>query len=173
MATFSQVFSVVDPHTAGEPTRIVLSGFPPLRGATMVEKWNYVGQTLDHLRTALMLEPHGHRDMFGSILTTPVRSDADWGLIFMDGGGYVTMCGHGTIGAATAILELGLIEVQEPETVIRFETPAGLVVAHVTVEEGHAEKVWFENVPYNPQVIEAYLGSKKKVRSEDGLSAHL
>ena len=57
------------------------------------------------------------------------------------------MCGHGTIGAATAAVELGLVEVVEPETVIRFETPAGLVTAHVSVKEGLADSVWVENVP--------------------------
>jgi proline racemase len=113
----------------------------------MAEKWSYVRQHLDHLRRALMLEPRGHRDMFGSILTPPAREDADWGIIFMDGAGYLTMCGHGTIGAATAIVNLGLIEVQEPETIVRFDTPAGLVTAHVTVEQGQAQRVWFENVP--------------------------
>ena len=86
MASFNQVLSVVDTHTAGEPTRIVLSGYPPLRGETVVEKSAYARERLDHLRTALMLEPRGHRDMFGAILTTPGNPDADWGLIFMDGG---------------------------------------------------------------------------------------
>jgi proline racemase len=113
----------------------------------MVEKWSYVREHFDHLRSALMLEPRGHRDMFGSILTAPARDDADWGIIFMDGAGYLTMCGHGTIGAATAIVNLGLIEAQEPETVVRFDTPAGLVTAHVMVERGQAKQVWFENVP--------------------------
>lgn len=147
MVQFSNVFSVVDSHTAGEPTRIVLSGLPPIRGGTMAEKWAYVREHFDHLRRALMLEPRGHRDMFGSILVPPVREDADWGIIFMDGGGYLTMCGHGTIGAATAVVNLGLVEVKEPETVVRFDTPAGLVTAHVAVEQGQARQVWFESVP--------------------------
>ena len=125
----------------------MLSGYPPLRGETVVEKSAYAREHLDHLRTALMLEPRGHRDMFGAILTTPGNPDADWGLIFMDGGGYLPMCGHGTIGAATAAVELGFVEVVEPETVIRFETPAGLVTAHVSVKEGQADSVWVENVP--------------------------
>lgn len=147
MARFSNILFTVDSHTAGEPTRIVLGGLPPLRGATMVEKWSYVRQHMDHLRRALMREPRGHRDMFGAILTTPAQADADWGLIFMDCSGCLTMCGHGTIGAAIVIVELGLIEVQEPETVIRFETPAGLVTAHVEIQDGCAQRAWFENVP--------------------------
>jgi proline racemase len=147
MVHFSSVFSVVDSHTAGEPTRIVLSGFPPIRGGTMAEKWLYVRENFDHLRCALMLEPRGHRDMFGSILVPPERDDADWGIIFMDGGGYLTMCGHGTIGAATVVVNLGLIQVKEPETVVRFDTPAGPVTAHVVVEQGQARQVWFRSVP--------------------------
>jgi proline racemase len=147
MAEFSRVISAVDSHTAGEPTRIILSGLPPIQGQTMAEKWAYFHDNLDHLRRMLMHEPRGHRDMFGAIVTAPCRPEADWGLMFMDSGGYLTMCGHGTIGAAIVLVQLGIAEAQEPETVIVFDTPAGLVQAHVVVENGKARQAWIENVP--------------------------
>ncbi len=147
MLQFSQVISAIDTHTAGEPTRIVLSGLPPIRGESMAEKWGYVREHMDHLRRALMHEPRGHRDMFGAIVTAPCHPDADWGLMFMDSGGHLTMCGHGTIGTAIALVQLGIAQPKEPETVIVFDTPAGLVRAHVCIEAGKAVQAWIQNVP--------------------------
>lgn len=147
MARFSHVISAIDSHTAGEPTRLILSGLPPIRGQTVAEKWAYVRDNMDHLRRALVHEPRGHRDMFGAILTAPCHPGADWGLIFMDSGGYLTMCGHGTIGTAIVLVEMGIAEAKEPETVIIFDTPAGLVHAHVIVKDGRAREGWIENVP--------------------------
>nr|MBC8446053.1 proline racemase family protein [Chloroflexota bacterium] len=147
MAKFSHVISAIDSHTAGEPTRIVISGLPLIRGHTIAERWAYVHDNMDHLRRALMHEPRGHRDMFGAILTAPCHPEADWGLLFMDSGGYLTMCGHGTIGTAIVLVEMGMAEAKEPETVIVFDTPAGLVQAHVVIEGGRAREAWIENVP--------------------------
>ncbi len=137
----------VDSHTMGEPTRIVISGLPNIKGDTMAEKKQYLIDNYDYLRTAIMLEPRGHNDMFGSIITTPTSKEADLGIIFMDGGGYLNMCGHGTIGAMTVAVELGMVEVQEPYTYITLEAPAGLVKGKVKVEDGKALEVTFENVP--------------------------
>lgn len=147
MAQFSQIISAIDTHTEGEPTRIVLSGLPPIRGTTMADKWVYVRENMDHLRRALMHEPRGHRDMFGAILTSPCMPEADFGLLYMDSGGFLTMCGHGTIGTVMMLLEMGMVEAKEPETVVIFDTPAGLVKAHAVVEHGKACRAWIENVP--------------------------
>jgi proline racemase len=147
MTHFSHIISAIDSHTAGEPTRVVLSGLPPIRGQTMADKMAYVRDHMDHLRRALMHEPRGHQDMFGAILTAPCHPEADRGLMYMDSGGYLTMCGHGTIGTAVLLVEMGLAEAQEPETVIVFDTPAGLVYAHVIVKDGRAREAWIENVP--------------------------
>ena len=85
--------------------------------------------------------------MFGAIITAPCHPEADWGLLFMDSGGYLTMCGHGTIGTAIVLVEMGIVEAKEPETVVVFDTPAGLVHAHVVVKNGRAREAWIENVP--------------------------
>ncbi len=115
--------SAIDTHTEGEPTRIVLSGLPPIRGTTMADKWVYVRENMDHLRRALMHEPRGHRDMFGAILTSPCMPEADFGLLYMDSGGFLTMCGHGTIGLIATLQYLGRIA----PGVHRVDTPVGTV----------------------------------------------
>ncbi len=94
-----------------------------------------------------MHEPRGHSDMFGSIITAPTVKEADLGVIFMDGGGYLNMCGHGSIGAATIAVETGIVKAVEPFTDIVLETPAGLVKAKAKVENGKAREVSIINVP--------------------------
>jgi proline racemase len=143
----SRSIIAVDSHTMGEPTRVVIGGIPQIPGNSMPEKKEYLEKHMDHIRRALMLEPRGHDDMFGSIITAPTRPEAHLGIIFMDSGGYLNMCGHGTIGAATVAVEMGMVEVREPETEVVLETPAGLVKARVKVEKGRARGVTFQNVP--------------------------
>jgi proline racemase/trans-L-3-hydroxyproline dehydratase len=137
----------VDSHTMGEPTRVVTGGMPPIQGNTMAEKKKYLQENLDYIRTALMHEPRGHRDMFGSIITSPSNPEADLGIIFMDSGSYLNMCGHGSIGAATVAVETGMVKVTEPETIVKLDAPAGLVEAKVKVANGKAEEVTVQNVP--------------------------
>jgi proline racemase len=94
-----------------------------------------------------MNEPRGHAAMSGAILQPSTRPDADWGVLYIEVSGLLPMCGHGTIGVATVLVETGMVEVLEPVTTIRFDTPAGLVVARVAVNDGHADSVTIENVP--------------------------
>lgn len=144
---FEAAFTVVDSHTVGEFTRIVLSGFPELEGDTMMERKNFLVNHCDNYRTALMLEPRGHHDMFGAIVTEPISPEADLGVIFMDTGGYLNMCGHGTIGTATVAVETGLVPVTEPYTEVVLEAPAGIIRTKVKVENGKAVEVTLTNVP--------------------------
>ena len=144
---FSRSIQAIDSHTMGEPTRIVTGGIPNIKGNTMAEKKEYLEKNLDYLRTAIMLEPRGHNDMFGSIITQPCDPTADFGIIFMDGGGYLNMCGHGSIGAITAAIETGMVEMVEPVTHVRMEAPAGMIEADAIVENGKVKEVSFVNVP--------------------------
>lgn len=137
----------IDSHTAGESTRVVVGGIPKIAGKSMPEKKEWLEEHMDYLRTALMLEPRGHNDMFGAILTEPTLEDADYGIIFMDGGGYLNMCGHGTIGAMTVAVETGIVEVTEPITKVVQEAPAGIIRGEVLVENSKAKTVSFQNVP--------------------------
>jgi proline racemase len=142
-----RVFGAVDSHTEGMPTRVITSGVGVLPGATMFERMRYLAAKRDDLRTLLMNEPRGHAAMSGAILQPPARPDADVGVVFIEVSGCLPMCGHGTIGTATVLVETGMVEVTEPVTRIRLDTPAGLVEALVEVSGGRAVSVTIRNVP--------------------------
>ncbi len=143
----AQRFTAVDAHTEGMPTRVVTAGMPDVPGATMLEKKLHFEAHFDHLRLLLMREPRGHRAMSGAILMAPTRPDAGVGVLFIEVSGLLPMCGHGTIGVATVLVEEGMVPVTEPETTIRLDTPAGLVVVRVAVRGGRALGVTLRNVP--------------------------
>ncbi|GAA4396833.1 proline racemase family protein [Actinomadura sp. NPDC048032] len=138
--------SAVDSHTEGMPTRVVTGGVAPIPGATMAERRRHAVRHLDGLRRFLVDEPRGHPAMSGALLQPPTRPDADWGVVYVEVSGFLPMCGHGTIGVATVLVETGMVEVTEPETIVRLDTPAGLVEARVAVRDGVAEHVTLRNV---------------------------
>jgi proline racemase len=142
-----RVFHAVDSHTEGMPTRVIVGGVGLIPGDTMFDRRRYFMANLDGIRKALMYEPRGHSAMSGAILQPPSRSDADWGVVFIEVSGCLPMCGHGTMGVATVLVETGMVEVKEPVTRIRLDTPAGLVVADVDVSAGIARRVTILNVP--------------------------
>ena len=142
-----RMFTAVDSHTEGMPTRVITGGVGVIPGATMNDKRLYFMEHLDNIRLFLMNEPRGHQAMSGAILQAPTRPDADWGVVYIEVSGCLPMCGHGTIGVATVLVETGMVDVQEPVTTIRLDTPAGLVIARVAVSDGHADSVTIENVP--------------------------
>lgn len=143
----ARYFAAVDSHTEGMPTRVITGGVGPIPGATMLERKLHFETHMDELRQLLMREPRGHRAMSGAILQPPTRADADWGVIYIEVSGCLPMCGHGTIGVATVLVETGMVTVTEPETIIRLDVPAGLVEARVRVEDGRARAVTIRNVP--------------------------
>ena len=143
----SRVFHAVDSHTEGMPTRVITGGVGVLPGDTMLERKLRFERERDWIRTLLMHEPRGHGAMSGAILQPPCRDDADWGVVYIEVSGCLPMCGHGTIGVATVLVETGMVEVREPETVVRLDVPAGLVEARVQVEDGRAKSVSLRNVP--------------------------
>jgi proline racemase len=129
------------------PTRVIVGGVGPIPGATMMERRLHFMEHMDDMRTLLMFEPRGHGAMSGAILQPPTRPDADWGVLYIEVSGCLPMCGHGTIGVATVLVETGMVQVTEPVTRIRLDTPAGLVLADVQVRDGRAESVTLTNVP--------------------------
>lgn len=142
------VIRTIDTHTAGEPLRIVIDGMPELSGATILERRRFMQRHYDHLRKILMWEPRGHYNMYGCILTPPVSPEADLGVLFMHNEGYSTMCGHGTIGLVTALVETGALPSKGKHTPINLDTPAGLVRATAHLDEQlSVESVSFLNVP--------------------------
>ena len=142
------VITTIDTHTAGEPLRIVTDGMPELPGETILARRRYLQEHYDQIRRALMWEPRGHYNMYGCILTPPVTPEADLGVLFMHNEGYSTMCGHGTIGLITALLETGALPARGQHTPVNLDTPAGLVRATAHMDSaGHVERVSFLNVP--------------------------
>jgi len=152
-----RVLSAVDSHTEGMPTRVVTGGVGRIPGATMNDRRLYAMEHLDGLRGLLMNEPRGHASMSGALLQPPARDDADWGVVFIEASGFLPMCGHGTIGVATVLVETGMVEVTEPVTEIRLDVPAGLVIARVAVEGGRAKHVTIENVPSFAERLDASI----------------
>ena len=158
-AAVGAAIEVLDYHTAGEPFRIVVSGYPELAGSTILERRRSALAQHDHLRKLLMWEPRGHADMYGGILVPPDHDEAQVGVLFMHNEGYSTMCGHGTIALATALVESGAIEATGVATPIGIDAPCGLVRAVAYVHESElaaaratnrtprVHEVSFENVP--------------------------
>src|SRR5437016_13670 len=121
--------TTIDAHAAGEPLRLIVDGFPSPRGKTMLDKREWVRKRADHLRRALMLEPRGHADMYGAILTEPVSPGSHAGVLFMHNEGYSTMCGHGVVAVTTIALERGLVMPGGDGTSIVYDSPAGTIRA--------------------------------------------
>ena len=146
----NKMISVIDTHTAGEAARLVTAGIPKIPGKDMVEKKQYFIEHLDDVRKSVMFEPRGHQDMFGAFLLPPTKEEADFGLVFMDTGGYLNMCGHNTIAAVTAAVETGMVDVKEgaTEKEVVVETPAGLIYATAKLKDNGAKvkEVSFKNV---------------------------
>jgi trans-L-3-hydroxyproline dehydratase len=138
----------IDAHAAGEPLRLIVDGFPRILGRTMLEKREHVRTHHDALRRALMLEPRGHADMYGALLTEPVTPGADAGVLFMHNEGYSTMCGHGVIAVVTIALERGLLTLRDGQSEVVLDSPAGPVRACFTRQpDGRVTGVRFVNVP--------------------------
>src|SRR5919199_1088531 len=134
-------------HTAGEPVRIITSGYPIPSGATLLERRRDARERLDRYRRLLMTEPRGHAEMYGALLVPPDHPDAHLAVLFMHNEGYSTMCGHAIIALGRFAVERGIVPPVEPETEVRIQCPCGLVTARVAVRDGRAGRVRFESVP--------------------------
>ena len=142
------ILSTVEMHTGGEPTRIVVDGWPRFSGKTLLDKRREARERFDHLRRGLMLEPRGHDGMYGALLVEPDHPEADLAVLFMHNEGYSTMCGHATIALARWAVDSGRVKRGEPETpdsetIVRLQCPCGLVTARVAADD----TVRFESVP--------------------------
>ena len=126
-----QYIQVVDSHTAGEPTRVVIDGGPDLRGETVAEQLRHFREEHDRFRSAVVNEPRGSDVVVGAMLTQPADSDCAAGVIFFNNVGYLGMCGHGTIGVVKTLAHLGRIAPGEH----RLETPVGTITARLN-EDG-------------------------------------
>lgn len=157
----TKTFFCIDAHTCGNPVRVVAGGGPLLEGKNMSEKRQHFLQEFDWIRTGLMFEPRGHDMMSGSILYPPSDPANDVGILFIETSGCLPMCGHGTIGTVTVMIEHGLIRPRTPGQ-LRLETPAGLVIANYHLEGNKVKSVRIRNV-------KSYLAAEKLTTSSPEL----
>lgn len=134
-----QRIQVIDSHTGGEPTRLVIGGFPDLGKGSMAERRALLAGQHDKWRAAAVLEPRGSDVVVGALLCEPVSADAAAGVVFFNNAGYLGMCGHGTIGLVASLAHMGRIGIGEH----RIETPVGTVTT--TLHEDGSVSV--RNVP--------------------------
>ncbi|MEQ9103347.1 MAG: 4-hydroxyproline epimerase [Rhodothermales bacterium] len=139
-------FTCIDAHTCGNPVRVITTGGPVLEGASMAARREHFMAEFDWIRQGLMFEPRGHDMMSGSILYEPTREDCDVGILFIETSGCLPMCGHGTIGTVTVIIQEDLVRPAEPG-VLRLETPAGRVDAYYILEGDRVASVRLVNIP--------------------------
>ena len=121
---------VIDSHTEGEPTRVVIDGWPQPAGATMAERRDDLRARFDHLRQAVVCEPRGHDAIVGALLTPPVTAGSVAGIIFFNNGTYLGMCGHGLIGVVRTLEFLGRLKPGRAQ----FDTPVGIVSAELAAD---------------------------------------
>lgn len=139
-------FSCIDAHTCGNPVRVVFGGAPFLIGNSMMEKRLHFLKAYDWIRKGLMFEPRGHDMMSGAILYPPVDPKNDVGVLYIETSGCLPMCGHGTIGTVTVMIEEGLIHPKTPGK-LKLETPAGIVAVTYEQEGSKVRSVRLTNIP--------------------------
>lgn len=147
-------FFCIDAHTCGNPVRVVAGGAPTLVGDTMSARRQYFLEHYDWIRTGLMFEPRGHDMMSGSLYFPPTRDDCDVAILFIETSGCLPMCGHGTIGTVTVLIEHGLVSPREPG-ILMLDTPAGPIRAEYDLVDGKVRSVRLTNIAsflYNPSL---------------------
>jgi len=137
----------IDMHTGGEPLRVIIGGFPELKGNSVLEYRRYCKDNFDYLRTSLMFEPRGHADMYGCLLLPPNDDEGDFGILFLHNEGYSTMCGHAIIAISTLAVEMKWIDVKEGDNIIKIDAPCGRITAFAHVKNGKVTSVRFHCLP--------------------------
>ena len=140
------IFECIDAHTCGNPIRLIKSGGPKLEGKTMLDKREHFMSEFDWILRSLMFEPRGHDIMSGSFLYEPSSDEFDIGILFIETSGCLPMCGHGTIGTVTMMIQEGLVK-PKTEGVVILETPAGRVDAYYTLKGDKVSSVKIINIP--------------------------
>lgn len=146
MMKLDRLITVVGAHAEGEVGRVITGGVLPPRGATMLERMHNLERDSPWLRDMLLFDPRGSVNAAVNLITPPILAEADIGMIVMESDYFVPMSGSNLICTATVALETGLVPMREPETVLRVDTPAGLVEVRAECMDGKCRRITFRNV---------------------------
>ncbi|APG95650.1 proline racemase (plasmid) [Sinorhizobium americanum] len=147
MMNWDRSLDLLEVHCQGEIGKVIVGGAPEIPGATLLDKMNHINQVDDSLRRFVTFEPRASVAMSVNLLVAPTRPDADAGFIVLQADRAHPMSGSNCICVVTALLESGRVAMQEPETIVRLDTPAGLIVARATCRGGRCLSVSLDNVP--------------------------
>jgi trans-L-3-hydroxyproline dehydratase len=153
----ARTLTVVGCHAGGEIGNVVVGGVLPPAGDTVFEQMETLRREGDWLRRVLLREPRGSVACHANLVVPPKRGDCDAGFIIMEPTEYPAMSGSNTICVTTVLLETGMVELREPETVVRLEAPGGVVEARAACRDGKCESVEFTNVPCFVEQLDAQL----------------
>lgn len=148
---------MIEAHAEGEVGRVVTGGVLAIPGETMLEKMRYINEVDDSLRRFLCFEPRGYAPMSSNILMAPTRPDADAAFLILQADKAHAMSGSNSICVVTALLETGILEMREPQTVVRLDTPAGLVEAIATCKDGKCINVSLAMSPSFAERLDAVV----------------
>jgi proline racemase len=155
-----RTITVIGCHAGGEVGNVVVGGVEPPAGATVFEQMQSL-RADDRLRRFLLREPRGSVATHANLIVPATRPDCDFGYVIMEPTEYPAMSGSNTICVATVLLESGLAEMQEPETVLRLEAPAGVVEVRCVCRDGRVESVELTNVPAFASQLDAAIEVEK------------
>ncbi|MBT5408308.1 MAG: proline racemase, partial [Gammaproteobacteria bacterium] len=154
---WKKTITMVEAHAEGEVGRIVTSGVIDIPGNTMLEKMNYINEVDDSLRRFLVFEPRGYAQMSTNLIFDTTNKEADIGFLILQGDKAHAMSGSNSICLVTVLLETGMIEMKEPETIVKIDTPAGLVLASAECHNGKCERVTLDMTPSYADQLDAII----------------
>src|SRR5258706_7157817 len=143
----TNMITAIDLHACGEPGRVITGGILDMPGKTMFEKMKYFEKNHDDIRLRMLREPRGYPALCCNLILPPTRPEAQAGFIIMEQVEYPPMSGTNTICVATALLETGLLPMQEPVTELVLEAPAGLIRVRADCRDGKVTRGTFPKVP--------------------------
>lgn len=151
-------------HCQGELGHVLVGGAPDVPGSTMLDKMNHINEVDDSLRRFVTFEPRAHVAMSVNLLLAPTRADADAGFIVLQADRAHPMSGSNCICVVTALLESGRMAIREPQTMVRLDTPAGLIVARARCENGRCLSVSLDNVPSFAELLDHEIDTPQRGR---------
>jgi proline racemase len=158
---WNRSLDLLEVHCQGEIGKVIVDGAPEIPGATALDKMNHINNVDDSLRRFVTFEPRASVAMTVNLLLAPTRPGADAGFIVLQADRAHPMSGSNCICVVTALLESGRVAMREPETIVRLDTPAGLIVARAECREGRCLSVGVDNVPSFAEMLDREIDTPR------------